>query len=570
MKIKNKGESDNTVEKVVKKKDIDVGSSKMSAMRKDTRIDMTEHLTKDDIRKMTRESQKKRFGSNIKFEIKRRAIHFWEYIKFSSLKEELRGYGFEYTLKDFVKSMLIAAGVIIGASLLFRLKIGYIILICAVLLLGIPKLIRLGFRYVYEHRRFDDVVDYICQMLYSFKRNPKIISALQEALDQSGVDTQGDRMAKAIRSAIAYIERGKFEKNLYAEALQFIEVEYPCERIRALHRFLIDIEETGNEFKTSAEVLIEDANNWKDSTYLIQKERKKLRNVTTIIILGCMGCSLSTMAFIPTDFGAIWDKTVYQIGTTAMLMLFAYLYIYVCKKLTTSWLREDDHSKDEEILRTYKQFKEYDMKHERKKSIIKGAMFLILVPIALSTDSPEVLIVVGVMEIYYFTIPERRYKRLRRTVESEIEKAFPQWLRTLILLLQSNNVYVALVKSLNNIPVIIKEEVEILIKRLEDDPESMQPYKLFMKDFKVNDVKDAVKTIYGVVNYGSEDANNQLNAIIIRNAKLSARAEKVAEEEYTSIFKIISLVPELVVGIKMIVDLFMYAEIFLEYTQGLI
>ena len=112
--------------------------------------------------------------------------------------------------------------------------------------------------------------------------------------------------------------------------------------------------------------------------------------------------------------------------------------------------------------------------------------------------------------------------------------------------------------------------MEILIKRLEDDPESMQPYKMFMKDFKVNDVKDAVKTIYGVVNYGSEDANNQLNAIIIRNAKLSARAEKVAEEEYTSIFKIISLVPELVVGIKMIVDLFMYAEIFLEYTQGLI
>ena len=101
-----------------------------------------------------------------------------------------------------------------------------------------------------------DVDVYIHQMIYSFERQPKILTALEDTLKVTD-----HKMKNCIIAAIQEMQYGT-TKDVYRMALKNIEKEYACSRITTLHTFLTQVEEKGGEYKSSLEILRCDADHW--------------------------------------------------------------------------------------------------------------------------------------------------------------------------------------------------------------------------------------------------------------------------------------------------------------------
>mgnify|MGYP000703632214 FL=1 len=66
------------------------------------------------------------------------------------------------------------------------------------------------------------------------------------------------------------------------------------------------------------------------------------------------------------------------------------------------------------------------------------------------------------------------------------------------LLIQSENVQVAIQKSREHIPVILKEEVNTLVERLDVEPESSDPYHRFLDCLNLPEINAAMGMLYAV------------------------------------------------------------------------
>lgn len=67
-------------------------------------------------------------------------------------------------------------------------------------------------------------------------------------------------------------------------------------------------------------------------------------------------------------------------------------------------------------------------------------------------------------------------------MEKGLYASISQWFMQMSLLLQHNNVHVSLAKSMKNAPVIIQKELEKLMERLEQNPDSIESYGSFLRN----------------------------------------------------------------------------------------
>ena len=102
-------------------------------------------------------------------------------------------------------------------------------------------------------------------------------------------------------------------------------------------------------------------------------------------------------------------------------------------------------------------------------------------------------------------LPKWKYKMAKKRITNEINKAFPNWIRTLILHLQTENVHMALEYSLEECPLVLHREIELLIDRIDEKPNSIEPYLLFLDGYDVHDLKSSIKHLYAMFEYGQDD-----------------------------------------------------------------
>ena len=142
-----------------------------------------------------------------------------------------------------IKNLLKRVSVVAVICLAYRLKLipGLIcvltIVVCNVFL---EKQDRIKKQYL---AKYNDVVLYMEQMIYSFKKQPKIRMALLDAQKVSSIE-----MREVIEEAIVNIDSNK-SANIYEDALAIIEKEYNCGRIKSLHKFIIKIENYGGNYE---------------------------------------------------------------------------------------------------------------------------------------------------------------------------------------------------------------------------------------------------------------------------------------------------------------------------------
>ena len=424
----------------------------------------------------------------------------------------------------------------------------------------LPFMISSQFKYIYEQKRFNELCIYMEQMAYSFKKKPKILSALKDT-----AEITNGKINKLINKAINMIEQD-FTDNLYADALHIIGKEYECSRIIQLHRFLCKVEEQGGEYHNSMDILIDDIAQWTQRTFVFQKERAEIKRKIMISLVISLGICSTTLLMIPAELD-ITSGIVYQIFTTLTLVVFVGIYTLTQTKLNGSWLENDAIKNEKQIRKDYKlchtTISEDVMKKSKKKVMIMSPILLF----AIISKSIPGIAATGILMFFVYQGPKNQLKMAMKRTTREIEKEIPGWCREIALNLQTENVYNAIAITVNDCPVVLESAIAELIDEISLNPASVVPYNDFLSEFNIPEVNRMMKTLYSLSEYGVQDAESQINKIIVQNNAMLAKAETLKNEDSLAGINFIILIPMVLGSVKMMVDLFLLCAAFMSQTQ---
>ena len=133
--------------------------------------------------------------------------------------------------------------------------------------------------------------------------------------------------------------------------------------------------------------------------------------------------------------------------------------------------------------------------------------------------------------------------------------AFPNWLLDLVLLLQSENVQMALQKSKEFVPGVLRKELYQLTDQLELEPESAKPYHEFLKDFYIPEVHSAMGILYSIAIGNSGNADKQISELVDKNLELLDMTERQMLKRQAGGMQVLFLLPVLVASFKLIADM---------------
>lgn len=427
------------------------------------------------------------------------------------LSDELVKYGYVFSLPKMVVTYLLMVVVTICVGLFFQLNTVFIMALSLGVFLMLPFYIK-NYNYNrYEQQRFSDVNVYMEQFMYSFMKTGKILSTLTDLRE---LFCEG-KMRDVIERAISYIKETYTENDVEVKALKLIEKEYQYEGMKTMHGFALSVEANGGEYAACMQLILEARRMWADRVYEQMKARRHQRMLILMsIITSLLLCSVLYYMSDKMDIN-VGSQMLSQIITFTVIVLDIWIYYLADKKLSVDFLTRD--MKDEQIMvAKYKRFKKYKEK-----------------------------------PAYHYLALKITARQLTRAFEKE----FPRWLMQVSLLLQSENVQVAIFKSLKDAPILMQEELGSLILGLKSDPTSMRPYNDFLSDFNMPEVRSAMKMLFSLSEGTGANASEQIEDIIRRNQRLMDKAEKIKMEDSTGGMYALFLAPQITGGCKLLVDM---------------
>ena len=368
--------------------------------------------------------------------------------------------------------------------------------------------------------RFKDGVMYMEQMIYSFKKQPKIRLALQDAQKIGSSEVK-----ELLEEVIVNIDTNESE-NIYEEALELVEKEYKCKRIRSLHKFLIKIEEHGGEYDNYIDILLQDIKDWNDRTLLFIKNVERVkRNVLISVFSTVITCGF--MAYIVPSEYSYTPSPIYQVASTIMLLMMMGSYLLIVKKMNFDWLKEEQSLNNNQIMRYYnlveKGYEDYD-----------------------SLSWSEKL----------------SYKSAKKRMEKELSKCFPDWIREVAINLQNDTVQSAIENSYENSPFILQRPIRKLLLDFEKYPVGIEPYDNLLREFDLDEIKSSMKMFYSINELGKEQSDQQINSILDRNNKLAGHAEEMKNQDHIGAASMLASIPLIVGVVKIMIDMVLMIMVF--------
>ena len=129
---------------------------------------------------------------------------------------------------------------------------------------------------------------------------------------------------------------------------------------------------------------------------------------------------------------------------------------------------------------------------------------------------------------------------------------------------------VAMGKATEDISYPLKSELLRTLDGMEKEPGSMKAYQQFLWKFDLKQIKNIFLMFYSLNEFGTKEAEKQLNTMIQRNNKLAEQAERIANEEALGIFGIYMLMPMVLAAGKMLLDMWVFVQQFLYYYSNVI
>lgn len=477
-----------------------------------------------------------------------------------NLQKQIDSYGYSFSMGKYSVFLLLAVAGAVGCGMLFCLRWYLILLIACVCVMVMPFLILDGYKQMYEHKQFLDVSDYMDQMMYSFRLNQKILLSLK---DTRTLFNEG-RMYEVIGEAICYIERGRYQYELYREALEIIERAYPAKRLCAVHEYLRTVEGNGGACGEGIDLLLQDKAVWADNVMLLQEDKKaaRMRAVFSLVVTMLLAVVFHMVyRSMPEQYTIVYHP-ITQAVTTLYLILNIGIFRKVNRQIAKSWIVQEDG--EEEIMSKYfRMVNNYDGRKEAKKSLLPagiafaaaGLLFLLRLPIGAAF--------MGLAGIFLLNQHRIGYRIAYDKVVQEINRVFPGWLMEMALLLQGNNVQVSIEKTIDHAPAVLKNDLQKLSDSLKRTPDAIEPYLEFLEMFELSAVLSSMKMLYAISESGNGDAQSQIRILVQRNSKMMDKAEKLSNEKSLAGVNGIFYLPQVTVSFQTMVNMVVFMMMFL-------
>lgn len=401
-----------------------------------------------------------------------------------------------------------------------------------------------------KETRFFEVSMYLDTVLYSFMKEEKVDLAIRDV----SLTLQDCKMKNLTEVVFEYMSMTFEEVEILKEALQRIEQEYPCQRIKDVHQFMIHVEDYGGEIEKPINLLLEDKSRWEQRMKRTIAERnKQIIDVVLSVVASFIICG--AMLHLPIGRMDISGEWVIQICAVIVVVLNHGIVYRALNYINIDWIQLQLSEDDAYYAQKIDSFRAYEEKKEKKLSYILSGIGCIIT-VVLFVMQEEWLTAVSMGLTLFFFQQHRVGRRLQeKTLVKEIKYAFPKWLLDLVLLLQSENVHIALQKSKEHVPGVLRKDLFLLTERLEMEPEASAPYHAFLKEFSIPEVHSAMGILYSISIGNSENADKQISELVEKNLELLDHAEMELLRNSSSGLYILFLLPVVVASFKLIVDM---------------
>lgn len=486
--------------------------------------------------------------------------------------QELSDYGFHFVPAMQLLCYLIVTGGAIGISLLYKLNLIFSIIVILSAIIVLPGILTAYYRNKYEEKHISDAETYIEQMLYSFKRSSKIVVALRDAL----IVFPSGHMHDKIVEAMEYMRSSGDDPRVYEHALSIIEDAYPCRRIQSLHRYMIKVEGVGGDHDAGINALLRDRRLWIDRNDAFRKQCSGVIREIIISIVFSMIMACVVVYLMPSDVYDISSNLIYQILTTVFVVT-CMIVVRLTYSTTVINLDDRDDETHERMAKRLEWLRNYDPKVERAKSRtslimygalgVLGAILWIIPKGAFDAQIGNtiqnvgmVLTIAGILASVWFGFLRQTLavRSAKKAIQREIEKVYPDWLLELTLLLQTDNMHVAIEKTLADAPAVLRQDLEDLADDIMVNPNDLTPYAAFFNFLNLPSVRSSMKLLYSMAEFGSTDESLQLAELVERNHILMDKAEQYKNDDKIALVFSIKFLPALASSLKMLVDMLIF------------
>jgi hypothetical protein len=481
-----------------------------------------------------------------------------KYLRYRNLTLELAKYGYEYTPKKalFAYGMIVLVAAIFG--LLYKLELPYIAAIGIIGVVYSPMVILQTMKGRYHTTMFSLANNYMEQFLYSFKRNGTVLNAL---LETATIFDEGI-FHEALEKAIEHIQYTTDSEDPEREALDIVGEFFHCERIDAIHSFVIGAQRRGGDAGGSILLLAKNRAMWAERVMNLQKEFQIVKRNIMIALVATMLICILPLYLLGGNLD-ISSIPLCQISAVVLIGICMLIYVKADKKLCRSWIEKEVDSTG--MGKKYLQVRDYDEAKEAKSSQKMAIIPVILFIGAFIYFKNIAVLVAGVVVVLFFLNQHKiGHSLAMKKVAREIEKQFPNWLMEVALLLQTDNVQMAIRKSMDSAPEVLVYALEDLIDQLEEDPNAIEPYHRFLKEYRNPDVQSAMKMLYALSSGNAGDVTKQVEELIDRNNAMMDKAEKLEQEDKIAGMKVYILLPSLLASFKLMVDMALLLVVFLQ------
>lgn len=160
--------------------------------------------------------------------------------------------------------------------------------------------------------------------------------------------------------------------------------------------------------------------------------------------------------------------------------------------------------------------------------------------------------------IGYFLYKRDYFRMMKKEHELKeaIHYAFPIWIRTIQCLLQNNTVVSAVRMSLKFVPEVLKNDLELLLVRLEAAPESLSSYEAFMSEYKNIEIQKMMKHLYRYSRSGSKDSADAMFRMVDHASAWMGDVRTEKQSAIISSFSWLGIIPVASVSIFFVLIMF--------------
>lgn len=449
---------------------------------------------------------------------------------------------------DRKAAILIYAAVFLIAMVLgflFHLRPIFLAAAAVLYLLFVPRIMYNQKKRAYEMRRFQAVNAYMSQMAQSFTSTKNVLASLKETANTFPSGMMHDVLMDAVHCIeSAFSDARESER----KALSMIEQKFDCEKLRSLHDFLLKAEERGGDCAVEFQILERIRTVWESAVLDYHRTMVNTRNLVTLEYGLLIAVCIFVLGQFPDDLQII-NLLAVQIVNAVQIMMFMVMFVHLDTRLNSSLLKDARIMTMERAEKVFAYINNFDPKKERRKNLpfavltvaAFGALF------ALQPGAP----VLGAGILFFAVVINLHrisFYVTMASLKTEMKKAFPKWLFDVMLLMQNESVEVAIFKSVEKAPPVLRAELERIQGILVDHPGDADAYMSFLAGYRIPGVEPTMRKLYSL-SVGTGGNGDVMNVIIDSNMTMLVDAEKKSISERGSMTTLYQFLPMLPVSV---------------------